>query len=36
MEKNIMNNMTTKLSFGVENELGKPWSRIGAILWTTM
>ncbi len=27
--------MTTQLSFGVEGELGKPWPKIGAILWTT-
>jgi hypothetical protein len=32
MERNIVNNMTTQLSFGVEGELGKPWARIGAIL----
>ncbi len=36
MEKNIANNMTTQLSYGVEGELGKPWPRIGAILWTTL
>jgi len=36
MEKNIVNNMTTQFSFSVEGELGKPWPRIGAILWTTI
>jgi hypothetical protein len=32
MERNIMSNMTTKLSYGVEDDLGKPWLGIGAIL----
>ncbi len=36
MERNIVNNMTTQLSFGMEGELGKPWPKIGVILWTTM
>jgi hypothetical protein len=32
MERNIVNNMTTQLSFGMEGELGKPWPKIGVIL----
>ncbi len=36
MERNIVNNMTSQLSSSVEGELGKPWPKIGAILWTTM